>query len=100
MRKNHAEKQKQSNHTNLSIKKHRKGKLGEYLKAAPFDAFTPERESIMELGMGGPETLQIPGFREIEGTYVSRRYELEKKKIEKIYRNKDFVEVTLQQLAK
>jgi hypothetical protein len=44
--------------------------------------------------------LAIPGFVAFEGDETVEMYKQEKKKIQQIYRGKDFLEVTLQQLSK
>jgi hypothetical protein len=54
----------------------------------------------VKYGDGSPSNFTIPLFSPIEGDDTAEKYEKEKIEIEKIYRGKDLVEVTLQRLAR
>lgn len=66
-----------------------------YLKSIPSRIST----TCVKIGEGGPSNFTIPIFGAVEDDEMIELYEKEKKAIEKIYHNKDFVEVTLQRLA-
>jgi hypothetical protein len=53
----------------------------------------------VKIGEGGPSNFTIPIFGAVEDDEMIELYEKEKQKIEKIYRGKNFIEVTLQRLA-
>lgn len=66
-----------------------------YLKSISSRPSTPR----VEIGKGGPSNFTIPIFGAVEDDEMIGLYEREKKEIEKIYRGKDFVEITLQRFA-
>ncbi len=66
-----------------------------YLKSIPSRTSTTR----VKIGEGGPSNFTIPIFGAIEGDEMIELYGKEKKEIEKIYRGKDFIEVTLQRLT-
>jgi hypothetical protein len=66
-----------------------------YLKNVPSRTSTAR----VKIGEGGPSNFTIPIFGAIEDDEMIELYEKEKKEIEKIYRGKDLIEVTLQRLA-
>lgn len=67
----------------------------EYLKNTTTSAST----STVKFGEGSPSNFTIPLFGAIEGDDTVQKYTKEKAEIEKRYRGKDLVEVTLQRLA-
>ncbi|MES2272888.1 MAG: hypothetical protein V4487_01695 [Chlamydiota bacterium] len=57
--------------------------------------------AVMRKKMGrGANELEIPFFGAVEGDEMIERYESEKRKIQKLYRGQDLVEVSLKQLTK
>ena len=75
---------------NLPSEKYRE-KIENYLKDAPFAPTIPNQLSVFNL--------TIPLFGMVPGDETAKEYAREKAAIEKIYRGKDIVEVTLQCLT-
>ncbi len=71
------------------------GHLAEFVKSV---SFKPTAERTLPLGKDGPDNFTIPIFGTLDDQEIVEKYEKEKKDIEKIYRGKDLVEVTLQKL--
>jgi hypothetical protein len=70
-------------------------RIAEYLKSVPQLLSTVP----VELGKGSLANFTIPMFGAVPGDETAEKYAKEKKKIEKIYRGRDLVEVTLQKLT-
>ncbi|MDE3045410.1 MAG: hypothetical protein KGJ02_02025 [Verrucomicrobiota bacterium] len=75
----------------------RNEKAAAYFKHAPFafHSFQNKEGELQEVS-----ELEIPAFKAIEGDETLKRYKREKREIEKLYRGKEFLEVTLKQLSK
>ncbi|MBS0620983.1 MAG: hypothetical protein JSS61_05955 [Verrucomicrobia bacterium] len=69
--------------------------LTNYVKSLPLK---PSAKAV-DLGTGSPTHFTIPIFGILEGDDTAKKYEKEKKAIEKIYQGHDLVEVTLQHLT-
>lgn len=72
------------------------GKIANYLRKAYFPGSLGDHEQNDDLTI---EKLFIPGYRTLEDDETTERYRREVKKIQKIYRWGDFLEITLQRLA-
>lgn len=75
------------------------GKLSEFFKTYSFRASISNLDST-HFGPWTPETLFIPGYVAFDGDETVIRYEKERDTIKKIYKGQDFLELTLEELAK
>ena len=77
----------------------REGKVAEFVNKAPFRGSSND-DALGNFRTSNLNCLDIPGFIAFEGDETVEMYNQEKKKIQQIYRGKDFLEVTLRQLSK
>lgn len=70
--------------------------ISTYLDTIPYETST---EEDIPFGEGNASNFTIPRFGNVAGEELPLKYEEEKREIEKIYRNKDLVEVSLEKLG-
>lgn len=77
----------------------KKGKVADYLKNAKFPGSIISEPTLSNKDLP-LDSLFIPTYRTLEENEMTELYKKELRKIKKLYRGKDFLEVTLLQLSK
>jgi hypothetical protein len=83
----------------------KEGRLGELLQKVPYQGSFNDRDKSSVLWSQifqeeGLDTFLIPGFVTFEEDDTAARYKKERKKIQEMYRGRDFLEVTVNQLCR